>query len=280
MEASTASAQASAADLQAVRLSLQAALAQNYFLLRSADVQQKLLDDTVSAYAKALELTKNRYAAGVAAKADIVQAQTQLKSTEAQAIDIGIQRAQLEHAIALLIGKSPADFSLPGGAGGPDRAADSDRHPVRHSRTPARCGIRGTQDRRCECPDRGGTDRLLSLADARRFHGLSEHNACRSDFRAELLWALGPAALAYTLYDGGTRNAQTEQAVAVYEAAVAAYRQTVSSSFQEVEDDLAALRILDAEAQVREEAVISARESVVLTTNQYREPGSSATSAS
>ena len=113
VESNTASAQASAADLQALRLSLQAEVAQNYFLLCTLDAQQKILDDTVAAYRKALMLTKNRYAAGVAAKADVALAMTQLKTTQAQAIDIGVQRAQLEHAIALLIGKAPADFSIP-----------------------------------------------------------------------------------------------------------------------------------------------------------------------
>ena len=112
VESGTASAQASAADLQALRLSIQAELAQDYFLLRTLDAQKKTFDDTVIAYQKALEITKNRYVAGVASKADVVLAQTQLKSTQAQSIDIGILRAQLEHAIALLIGKAPSDFSM------------------------------------------------------------------------------------------------------------------------------------------------------------------------
>ena len=270
MESSTASAQASAADLQAVRLSLQAALAQNYFLLRIADVQQKLLDDTVIAYQKALELTKNRYAAGVAAKADVVQAQTQLKSTQAQAIDIGIQRAQLEHAIALLIGKAPADFSLPAA-------------PVAPTAPRIPTGIPSDiLERR---PDVASAERRIAAANAQigvaqtaYFPSLtlSASMGYQSTTFADLIsapsffWALGPAALAQTLFDGGARNAQTEQAVAVYEATVAAYRQTVLASFQEVEDNLAALRILDEEARVQDEAVNSARESVVLTTNQYK----------
>ena len=112
VESSTASAEASFADLQAMRLSMQAELAQNYFQLRILDAQKKNLEEAVTAYAKALELTQNRYKAGVAAKADVAAAQTQLKTTQAQAIDVGVQRAQLEHAIAILIGKPPADFSL------------------------------------------------------------------------------------------------------------------------------------------------------------------------
>ena len=111
-ESSAASAQASAADLAAARLSAQAELAPNYFQLRVLDAQKQLLDDTVAAYRRSLELTRNRYAAGVAAKVDVVQAETQLKSTQAQAIDIGVQRAQLEHAIAVLVGRPPAQFSI------------------------------------------------------------------------------------------------------------------------------------------------------------------------
>ncbi len=270
VEASTASAQATAADLQAVRLSLQAALAQNYFLLRIADVQQKLLDNTVSAYAKALELTKNRYAAGVAAKADVVQAQTQLKSTQAQAIDIGTQRAQLEHAIALLIGKPPAEFSLPAAP---------------YTPTAPRIPIGIPSDILERRPDVASAERRIAAANAqigvaRSAYFPSLTLAASTGYQSttfsdlfsapSFFWALGPAALAYTIFDGGTRNAQNEQAVAVYEAAVAAYRQTVLASFQEVEDNLAALRIFDKEAQVQEEAVNAARESVILTTNQYK----------
>ncbi|TMI03589.1 MAG: efflux transporter outer membrane subunit, partial [Betaproteobacteria bacterium] len=112
LESSAANAQASAADLAAARLSAQAELASNYFQLRVLDAQKQLLDDTVTGFDKSLELTRNRYAAGVAAKVDVVQAETQLKSTLAQSIDTGVQRAQLEHAIAILIGKPPSEFSI------------------------------------------------------------------------------------------------------------------------------------------------------------------------
>ncbi|HEY5523477.1 MAG TPA: efflux transporter outer membrane subunit, partial [Desulfuromonadaceae bacterium] len=270
VESGTASAQASAADLQALRLSIQAELAQNYFQLRTVDAQKKTLDDMVIAYQKALELTKNRYASGVAAKADVVLAQTQLKSTQAQAIDIGILRAQLEHAIALLIGKAPADFSIPAAAIVP---------------TLPQIPIGIPSDILERRPDVASAERKMAAANAQigvakaaYFPSLtlSASTGYLSTRLADLLtapsffWALGPAALAQTLFDGGARKAQTEQAIASYDATVAAYKQTVLASFQQVEDNLAALRILDEETLVQDEAVNSARESVVLTTNQYK----------
>ena len=270
VESSTASAQASAADLQALRLSLQAEVAQDYFLLRILDAQKKNLDDTVAAYLKALELTKNRYTAGVAAKADVVLAMTQFKTAQAQAIDIGVQRSQLEHAIALLIGKAPADFSI-------SIAPFSMLLPQIPTAIPSEL-----LERR---PDVASAERAIAAANAQigvakaaYFPALtlSASMGYQSSTLADLFaapsffWALGPAALSYTFFDGGARKAQTAQAVAAYEATVAAYRQTVLASFQQVEDNLSTLRILDDEAQVQDEAVNSARESVVLTTNQYK----------
>lgn len=270
VESSTASAQASAADLQALRLSLQAEVAQDYFLLRTLDAQKKNLDDTVAAYQKALELTTNRYAAGVAAKVDVVLATTQLRTAQAQAIDIGVQRSQLEHAIALLIGKAPADFSIPA-------APVSTTLP----QTPAVIPSELLERR----PDVASAERAMAAANAQvgvakaayypaltLSASMGYQNASLANLFAapSFFWALGPAALAQTLFDGGARNAQTAQAVAAYEATVAAYRQTVLASFQQVEDNLSTLRILEDEAQVQGEAVNSARESVVLTTNQYK----------
>ncbi len=278
VESNTASAQASAADLQALRLSLQAEVAQNYFLLCTLDAQQKILDDTVAAYRKALMLTKNRYAAGVAAKADVALAMTQLKTTQAQAIDIGVQRAQLEHAIALLIGKAPADFSIP---------------PTPIVTTPPRIPTVIPSDLLERRPDVASAERAVAAANAQigvakaaYFPALtlSASTGYQSTGIADLystgianllsvpgyFWALGPAALGYTLFDGGARSAQTKQAIAAYDATVAAYRQTVLTSFQQVEDNLSALRILDEEARVQEEAVNSARESMALSVNQYK----------
>ncbi len=270
VESNTASAQASAADLQALRLSLQAELAQDYFLLCTLDAQKKTLDNTVAAYQKALELTKNRYAAGVASKADVILAQTQLKSTQAQSIDIGILRAQLEHAIALLIGKAPADFSIP-------TTSITAKMPQIPTAIPS-----ALLERR---PDIASAERSIAAANAQigvaksayfPSLSLSASTGYQSSGLVDLFaapgffWALGPVALAQTLFDGGARKAQTEQAIAAYEGTVAAYRQTVLASFQQAEDNLSTLRILEDEARVQDEALISARESVTLTTNQYK----------
>jgi len=270
VESSTASAAASFADLQAMRLSIQTELALNYFQLRTLDAQKRNFDEAAAAYAKALELTQNRYRAGVAAKSDVAAAQTQLKSTQAQAIDIGIQRAQLEHAIAILIGKPPADFSLV-----PTQA------PLSHIAIP----VAVPSDLLERRPDIASAERLMAAANAEigvakaAYYpsiSLSGSLGYASAGLANLFttpasfWSLGPLALQATIFDGGARRAQTERAKAAYDGFVAFYRQTVLGGFQEVEDNLAALRILDEEAQYQEQAVKSARESVTLTTHQYK----------
>ena len=270
VEASTATAEASFADLQAMRLSMQTELALNYFQLRILDAQKKNLEEAVAAYGKALELTQNRYKAGVAAKADVAAAKTQLESAQAQAIDVGIQRAQLEHAIALLTGKPPADFSLPRVT----FVAPQIKIPV---------GI--PSDLLERRPDIASAERKMAAANAQigvakaAYYptlSLSGSMGYASKELASLFtspsffWALGPTALAATVFDGGARKAQTEQAVAAYDGTIAFYRQTVLAGFQEVEDNLVALRILDEEAQVQEQAVKSAQESATLTTNQYK----------
>jgi len=269
LESSAAGAQASAADLAAARLSAQAELASDYFQLRVLDAQKQLLDDTATAFDKSLELTRNRYTAGVAAKVDLVQAETQLKSTQAQAIDTGVQRAQLEHAIAILIGKPPSEFSL---AAVP-LAVTMPRVPL---------GLPSELlERR---PDVAAAERRAAAANARigvakaaYFPSLtlSGNTGFRSAAATDLFtassrfWSIGPA-LAQSIFDAGLRRAQTEQAIAAYDATVAEYRQAVLAGFQEVEDNLAALRILGEEAEVQEGAVRAARESVLLTTNQYK----------
>jgi NodT family efflux transporter outer membrane factor (OMF) lipoprotein len=269
VEASEAGAQASAADLEAMRLSVQADLAQNYFQLRTLDAQRELLDSTVKAYTTFLELTKNRYASGVASRADVLQAETQLKTAKAQAIDTGVQRAQLEHAIALLIGKPASAFSI---------------KPAPLAATPPSitAGLPSALlERR---PDIAGAERRAAAANARI--GIAEAayypnitlNASGGFESSHLakwltwpnrLWSVGTSVLE-TVFDAGLRGAQTEQAKAAYAASVAEYKQTVLNSFKEVEDNLAALRILEEEAQVQDEAVKAARQSVALTTNQYK----------
>ena len=269
VSANVAGAQASAADLEMVRLLAQAELAFNYFQLRVLDQQRQLLDDTVAAFQKSLEMTRNRYTAGVAGKVDLVQAETLLKSTQAQAIEIGVQRAQLEHAIAILVGKAPANFALP-----PQTAKVA--VPVVPLNQPSEL-----LERR---PDIAAAERRVAAANARIGVAksafvpsltLSGSAGFESSRLADWLnwpsrfWAIGPA-IAQSIFDAGLRRALTDQAIAVYDANVAAYRQTVLEGFQEVEDNLAALRILEEQEKVQEEATVAARQSMDLTINQYK----------
>ncbi|HEY5292169.1 MAG TPA: efflux transporter outer membrane subunit [Burkholderiales bacterium] len=269
VEANEAGAEASAGDLAAARLSAQAALAQSYFQLRALDAQQLLLEDTVTAYGKSLKLVQNQYAAGVVAKADLVQAQTQIKTTQAQAIDIGVQRAQLEHAIALLVGKPPSALSIA-------------RQPLEAEVPPAPAGLPSELlERR---PDIAAAERRMAQANAQigvataaYFPSLtlSASGGYQSAAMADWLtapsrfWSFGTA-IAQTLFDGGLRRAQTAQAIAAYDASVAAYRQTVLTGFQQVEDSLATLRILEQEAEVQGEAVKLAEQALALALNQYK----------
>src|SRR6185436_6671109 len=220
VEANSAGAQASAADLDALRLSIQAELAQNYFQLRALDAQKHLFDDTISAYQRSLTLTQNQYSAGVAAKADVVQAQTQLKSTQAQALDIGVQRAQLEHAIALLVGKPASNFAL---AVAPLTAV------------PPELAVGIPSDLLERRPDIAAAERRMAAANAQigvakaAYYPsltLSATGGFQSSTLSNLLtapsrfWSVGPD-LAQTLFDGGLRRAQTDQAIAAYDANVA-----------------------------------------------------------
>jgi NodT family efflux transporter outer membrane factor (OMF) lipoprotein len=269
VEAGEAGWQASAADLEAARLSAYAALAQNYFALRVADATRQVLEDTVAAYERTLELTRNRYAAGVVARVDVVQAEVQWKSAQAQLVDVGVERAQLEHAIALLVGEAPAAFSI-------ERALFAANMPAIPVGLPSEL-----LERR---PDIATAERNVAAANARigvaqtAFFPtvtLSGAAGYRSTSSADLLtvpsrfWSLG-AALAQALFDGGLREAQKEQAIAVYDEDAATYRQAVLTAFGEVEDNLAALRILEEEARLQDEVVQAARHALELTTNQYK----------
>jgi len=262
-------AQATAADLETARLSLQSELALDYFELRAADAQQQLLDETVKAFEAALKLTTNRFEGGAAPKSDVAQAQTQLDTTRAQAIDVAVQRAQFEHAIATLIGDPPATFSLPPrplAAGPPDVPVGIPSHLLER-----RPDIAASERRVAEANEQIGIAKAayfpaLVLNASVGFEGSSFGNVLNA---SSLLWAVG-ATITQTVFDGGRRHAVSDIARAGYDATVAAYRQTTLSAFQQVEDNLAALRILEQESQEQRRAVESAQESLRLFTNRYR----------
>ena len=262
-------AQATAADLETARLSLQAELAMDYFVLRAADAQKQLLDETVKAFEAALQLTTNRFQGGAAPMSDVAQAQTQLDTTRAQATDVTVQRAQLEHAIATLIGQPPAAFSLP------PRPLDT-RPPDIPVGLPSqllerRPDIAAAERRVAEANEQIGIAKAayyptVMLNASVGFEGSSFGNVLNA---SSLLWSVG-ASITQTIFDGGRRRATSDAARASYDATVAAYRQTTLTAFQQVEDNLAALRILEQEAQQQRRAVESAQLSLRLFTNRYR----------
>ncbi|HET6514660.1 MAG TPA: efflux transporter outer membrane subunit [Thermodesulfovibrionales bacterium] len=269
VEASQASAEASAANLEAVRLSMQAELAVDYFALRSLDAQKELLDATAAAYEKSLQLTKNRYNSGIASRGDVLLAETQVNTTQAQAIDTSVQRAQLEHAIALLVGTAASVFSL-------KIAPLTALPPAIPVGVPSEL-----LERR---PDIASSERSVAAANAQIGVAMAAYYPTvtlsasggfeSSQFSKWLtwpsrFWSVGPSVLE-TVVEGGLRRAQTEEARAAYDASVASYRQTVLTAFQEVEDNLAALRILEDEARVQDEAVKAATQALAVTTNQYK----------
>jgi NodT family efflux transporter outer membrane factor (OMF) lipoprotein len=269
VEASEATAQATSADLAAAKLSVQATLAQSYLLLRVQDAQIRLLEDTVAAYEKALQLTRNQYAAGTVARGDVAQAEAQLKSTQAQVFDAKITRGQLEHAIAVLIGKPPAEVAIA------PRAVDA-TFPAIPATVPSEL-----LERR---PDIAASERRVASANAQigvaqaAFFptlSLSATGGFQNSAIGNLLslpsryWSLG-AALAQTIFDAGLRDAQKAQAIATYDETVANYRSTVLTAFQDVEDNLIALGLLEQEAGVQDDAVKAAQESAAIAFNQYK----------
>ena len=269
IEATDAGAQASAADLEAVRLLLQAELATNYFQLRVLDGGRELLQDAVNAYARSYQLTQNRYNAGVVSKADVVQAESQLRSTQAQEIDTRATRATLENAIAVLIGKPPSTFRI-------------EALPFKLAIPPIPPGIPSTLlERR---PDIAAAERRMAAANARigvaqaAYYptlsldgriGFTSNSFSHLFSLPNRTWSVG-AALAGTLLDFGARAGQVTAAEAAYDEAVANYRQSVLAGFQEVENNLATLHWLAEESDVQVQATRAARESVLLTTNQYK----------
>jgi NodT family efflux transporter outer membrane factor (OMF) lipoprotein len=269
VSAATAAAQASAADLEAVRLSLHAELALDYFELRGLDAERALLDTTVTALQRALELTRNRFAGGIASQLDVAQAETQLEGTRAQAVDIGARRAALEHAIAVLVGAAPAAFQVPPSpltdpppdipAGLPsnllERRPDIAAAERRVAAASAEVGVANA----------AFFPRLVLTATA----GFESRSLASWLTGLSTFWSAGPAAVA-TIFDAGRRRAVTEQAQAGFDASVAEYQDTILRSLQEVEDSLAALRVLREESDVQAAAVAAAERSLALATNRYR----------
>ncbi len=267
--AAKASQQASAADLATLNLSIHAELAADYFALRSEDAQQVLLDQTVVDYAKSLQLAQNLYSGGAAAIADVAQAQAQLETARTQAADIRLQRAQTEHAIAVLLSENPSAFHLepnplplelppPIDPGLPssllERRPDVAAAERRVAAANAQIGVA-----------RAAYFPVFSLAAAAGLDSAHSSNWLNAPSR---FWSLGPAAGVLTLFDAGRHRAQTAQAKAIYDEQVADYRSTVLTAYQEVEDNLAALRQLQQES-VTEAAAVTAT-AKALQQAQYR----------
>jgi NodT family efflux transporter outer membrane factor (OMF) lipoprotein len=263
--------QASAGDVASVRLSLHAELAMDYFELRSADADKKLLDDTVKAYSEALQLTQNRFEGGVAPMSDVAQAKTQLKDTEVMDSDITAMRQQYEHAIAILIGKPPAAFSLPAMPLNVEPPSSPPIPRVLPSELlERRPDIAAAERRMAAANEQIGIAQAawyptLSLTAAAGLQGTSALNWLTWPSR---FWAVGPT-FSETLFDAGRRRAVKESAVAGYDSSVAAYRQTTLAAFQQVEDNLVVLRVLATEGQQQHQATAAAEQALQLFMNRY-----------
>ncbi|HET7176623.1 MAG TPA: efflux transporter outer membrane subunit [Gammaproteobacteria bacterium] len=268
-ESAVASAQASAADLAGARLSAQANLAIDYFELRAADQLQKLLDETVDGYKKSLTITQNQYTVGVVSRLDVITAQTQLDTAESEDVNVGVQRASLEHAIAVLIGKAPGDFSLPAGT----LAAAVPDVPVTMPSA--------LLERR---PDIASAERQMAAANAEigveeagyfpdislsGLLGYVNNAFAKLATTPNRVWSVGADASA-NLFNGGATKGAVSAAEAAYDGSVANYRQTVLTAFQGVEDQLATLRILAQQATVQDQAVKDSTQAANIALNQYR----------
>jgi NodT family efflux transporter outer membrane factor (OMF) lipoprotein len=268
VESNVASAQASVGDLASARLAAQGALASDYLQLRVSDELKRLLDATAKAYAESLRITRNQFAAGIASEADVAQAETQLRSTESQAIAVGVTRAQLEHAIAVLIGKPPAELSIPP----VDLVTEV---PVIPAGLPS-----ALLERR---PDVAAAERQMAAANAQigvaeaafyptitlaADYGVMALQIAKLFTDQARFWAFG-STLAQTVFDAGARAAVVGEARASFDQTIANYRQTVLKAFQQVEDQLAALRILAEQAEAEAAAVKSAREAERIINNQW-----------
>jgi NodT family efflux transporter outer membrane factor (OMF) lipoprotein len=269
VEAARSEAQASAADLANVELSIRAELAFDYFTLRGLDAQKALLDSTVISYQKALDLTTTRYQGGLASAVDVAQAQTQLETTRAQSIDVGVARAANEHAIAVLVGKPAANFSLP---------------PMPLATPPPGIPPGLPSELLERRPDIAAAERRVQEANAQigiakaayfPLFTLTGTGGLESAAISTLIqgpsafWTLGGAA-AETIFEGGARRGAVNQAYAQRDQAIATYQQAVLSAFQEVEDNLAALRILQDEAKTEDAAVAAAQHSLALSITRYK----------
>jgi NodT family efflux transporter outer membrane factor (OMF) lipoprotein len=262
-------AQASAADLATVNLSMHADLAIDYFQARSLDAEEQLLNSTVKQYEEALELNQSRFEGGIASEVDVEQAKTQLQTTRAAAIDVGVARAQFEHAVAILIGKPPAEFSLP---------------PLPLTAPPPRIPVSVPSELLERRPDIAAAERRVAAANAQigvaksayyPLISLTGSGGFESSSITTLLqgpsglWSVGLSAVG-TIFDVGRRRAFTDEARAAYDAQVATYRENVLTGFQQVEDSLAAVRILEHEADVQDEAVVAAQRSLDLSITRYK----------
>jgi NodT family efflux transporter outer membrane factor (OMF) lipoprotein len=269
VEGAEANAQASAATLAGARLSAQGSLASDYLQLRVADELKRLLEESVKAFSEALRITQNQYKAGTAAQSDVAQAQAQLEQTRAQLIAVGNSRAQFEHAIAVLIGKPPADFTLA-------ESIQVIAIPSAPVEVPS-----ALLERR---PDIAVAERQMAQENAQigvaeaAFYPdltLSADSGVTAAKLAKLLtasarfWSLG-SSVAQTVFDGGLNQATLAAARAVFDQAVANYRQTVLAAFQQVEDELAAMRILAQQADAQDKAVAAARQAEAIILNQYK----------
>jgi NodT family efflux transporter outer membrane factor (OMF) lipoprotein len=262
-------AQATAADLATVNLSMHADLAIDYFLARSLDAEEQLLNSTVTEYEQALELIQSRFAGGIASEVEVQQADTQLETTRAEAVDVEVARAQYEHAIAILIGKPPAEFSLP---------------PLPLTAPPPSIPVSVPSELLERRPDIAAAERRVASANAQigvaksAYYPLVNLGAS-GGFESTSITTLlqGPAGLwsfglssAVTVFDVGRRRAASDQAIAAYDQTVANYRETVLTGFQQVEDNVAALRILEHEAQIQDKAVVAAQRYLDLAVIRYK----------
>jgi NodT family efflux transporter outer membrane factor (OMF) lipoprotein len=269
VEASRDQAQASAADLATVNLSMHSQLALYYFQARLLDAEEQLLNSTVGQYEQALQLIESRYAGGIASDVEVQQAKTQLETTRAQAIDVGVARAQYEHAVAVLVGKPPAEFSLA---------------PLPLTMPPPSIPVALPSELLERRPDIAAAERRMAAANAQIGVAKAAYYpnislGAAGGFESgvittllsgpSVLWSAGPSA-ALTLFDVGRRRAASDQAIAAYDQAVANYRQTVLTGFQQVEDNVAALRILEHEAQVQNDAVTAAQKYLELAVTRYK----------